>query len=140
MKILPILLLISTSFFGQQNYQAFEFNLKDTVCKSVYIQKTNYIGAPALYIGCDGKMTVNDSLESIKSLLQIVYDKQKNIEELSKKLSVTIAFIQNYNGMVVVEKDMHKYFSGLKKYYKGMGWDFVVNCKCNKCINHKVKK
>ncbi len=67
-----------------------------------------------------------------------MYDKQKEIEDISDKLTVAITFIQNYNGMVILEMDAHKYFSGLKRYYKGMGWDISVNCKCQKCIGSKA--
>jgi len=139
MKKLAIFLIITpTVMLGQ----LLHYNNFDTATAyfKIIILKTNYLGAPAMFIDNNDKMTVNDSLESIKSLLQIMYNKQKDIDDLSNKLEVAIAFIQNYNGMVVVEKDIHKYFLGLKKYYKGMGWDFVVHCKCQKCINHKAAK
>jgi len=131
--ILTLLLFVAINCKAQRDTLIFTSTTFD--CYRTYVSKTNGLGSPALYISCDGKMTVNDSLESIKQLLYM-YDKQQDeILELYKKLSVASDYIYSTKGLIIPNDKIHSFFRSRNKYHKAMGqYSELAPCQCDKCL------
>ncbi len=138
-KLLTLLLIVLSSICpAQVNF--YDSDKMDSVVHSLcIIEKTNRLGAPALYIK-DGAMTVNDSLESIKALLDIVIKKDSVINSLWDELYAYDRFVAAFNGFPLPENKAHFYYKERNIFLRATNQKSkIVPCQCDICLlkNHK---